>query len=406
MMTGGAVIAQPIAAQAIAIVGGDEVLTRSRPGLEAIGFRVGGFRINPSVVGTVGHDDNIYDVADATRKSAILSVQPKLSLQSDWPVHQLAVDAQALIERYPSVATENNNQYGATVSGRIDASRGVAIEGMAHADRAIEARGTAGDVVQRGEPIHFSSVGGSLQVRRTFDALLLQAGIGGDRFTYKDVRVGATTLDLGFRDRDDTRIEARVGYQVGPGVQALVQGSIRRERYDENASAILLDANERSLLGGVHFDITRLITGEVSVGYMRRKSRNDSFAPIRGLAYQGAVTWNPSTLITVKARARKSFEASPSLAASSVVTNSAGIDIDYEILRRLLASVRLVRVSERYAQIDRRDRRFNAGIGLNYALNRFAEVGARYNYRRQRGAGLFGRDYNGNDVRLTITVRG
>jgi hypothetical protein len=390
--------------QPLSIVG-NEVLSRVRPGLDPVGFGVGGFRLYPSVSGSVSYDDNIYNVDRDIRKSTIIAIQPKLSAQSDWARHQIVFDAQALLERYPEVRTENNNQYGATLSGRLDASRSLQLDGQAYAMRSIEARGTSGDLFTRGEPVRFGAIGGGVTARKELGRILLQGGVQADTYSYKDTWVGSGRLDQSYRDHHSASFQARLGYQLGAGLTAFVQGTRRQERYDQEAAAATLDSNENVLLGGVRFAITQLISGELGVGYLHRKYRSGAFGATKSFAYDGAVIWNPTTLIALTARARRFIEESPVLAASGIVTDTASVDIDYELLRNVLVNGRVARSQEDYRQMDRRDRRWEGQLAFRYLMNRFAELGLRYDYRRQRGVGLLGRDYRGNEIRLSLTVQ-
>ncbi|WP_294393661.1 outer membrane beta-barrel protein [uncultured Sphingomonas sp.] len=399
------VVAQPACPQVSSAVQGNAVLSRDRPGLGPVGIPIGGFRLYPALNGSVGYDDNIYNVRTDIRKSPIVAVQPKLAVRSKWSNHRLNLDAEALIERYPDLRTENNNQYGATLSGRLDATRAMQVEGEARAARAIEQRGTPGDLFTRGEPVRFDRVGGTLSARMLLGPVLLQAGGARDSYSYKDARVGPALLDQSYRNHDSTVFTGRLGYQLGPSVTVFAQGGLRRERYDQAEAARLLDANEMSVLGGVRFEITELMSGELGVGYLRRRYRSGAFGRTSAFAYDGALTWNPTTLLTVTARARKSIEESPFLSASGIVTDAASVEADYELLRNLLVNGRLSRVREDYRDLDRRDRRIEARVGLRYLLNRLVELGASYDRRRQRGSGIAGRDYGGNAIRLSVTVQ-
>lgn len=396
---------QPARGQSSSSVIGNEVLSRARPGVDPVGLRLGGFRLFPMMTGTVGYDDNIYNVDRDTRKSAVLSIGPSLQAQSDWNIHQLTLNAQALIERYRGLRTENNNQYSASLAGRLDITRAIGINGDAHARHAIEARGTAGDVLTRGEPIRYDAAGGTVTIQRDFGALLTQVGGTFDRFSYEDARVGSQTIDQSYRDRDSATLTGRLGYHLSPGLTAFVQGSRRWERYDTRLASASLDSNESTVVGGVRFAITRLVSGEVGVGYLRRRYPLRRAEVTSGLAYDFTVIWNPTTLVSISARARRSIEESPTLLASGIGTAQSSVDLDYEPVRRILIKARLARVREKYRGVDRRDRRTEARVGVRYLMNRFAEVGLFYERQRQRGGGAGGRSYRGNKVGLTVTVQ-
>lgn len=397
-------LGQPALAQSSSVVG-NETLSRPRPGLDAIGLPLGGFRLFPMIRGSVGYDDNIYNVDRDVRKSAIFSLQPSLELRSNWNAHRLQLGLQAVFERYASLRSENNNQYTGSLSGQLDVTRNFRIEGQSHARRAIETRGTAGDVLTRGEPVHFDDVGGTIVARRDSNGVVLQLSGGLNRTVYRDVRFGTLRVDQGYRDRRSTDVGAQLGYHLSPGVIAFVSGSRQWERYDRRASAIMLDSEGYRVLGGLRFGVTRLISGEVGGGYLHRKSRYGTFDAASGFAYDGALIWNPTTLATLTFRGHKSIEESPTLLASGIVTDRGSVELDYEPLRNILVNARVELSGENYRGIDRRDRRVGAGLGLRYLANRFAEIGLGYDHRRQRGRGIAGRDYTGNEIRFTLTVQ-
>jgi hypothetical protein len=395
---------QPSLAQTLPSLAENEVLSRVRPGLDPIGLRLGGLRVYPSLSGDVGYDDNVYNVDTDIEKSAIASLRPKVSIQSDWSRHKLALDAQALFERYPDLKTENNNQYSASLSGRMDITGTFQLDGELFGARSVERRGSAGDLFTRGEPIRFGLLGARLNAQNSFGPVFVSVGGSRQTFSYKDARIGADRLDQSYRDHDAAQIDARLGYQIGPGLMAFVQGSHRDEDYDRTAAQDL-SSKENAVIAGVRFGITKLISGEIGAGYLRRKYDSGSFGSVSSFTYDGALTWNVTTLVTLTLVGRRSIEESPTLSASGIVTDAIGLTADYELTRRLLINARVDRRSEKYRNMDRHDRRTELSAGFRYLLNRVAELGLRYDRRRQRGAGTLGRDYTGNEVRLSITVQ-
>ena len=253
--------------------------------------------------------------------------------------------------------------------------------------------------------MRYTQLGGAATVRKLFGPVLVQAGGRFDTYRYRDVRIGNARLDQTYRNHDSSSIEGRIGYRFGPGLLAFAQGTHRRERYDRRDTADLLNSNEITVLGGVRFAITRLVSGEAGIGYIRRRYLTRRFGPTRGLAYDGSIIWNPTTLLTVTARARKTIDESPTLLASGVLSDAVSAEFDYELFRNLLVNARGAWTSERYQDVDRHDRRIEARVGARYLLNRFAEVGLQYQYGRQRGAGALGRSYRGNELHLTFTVQ-
>ncbi|MDO6416169.1 outer membrane beta-barrel protein [Sphingomonas sp. BIUV-7] len=390
-------------AQPASSVAGNEILTRSRPGLDPIGIRLGGFTLYPTMQGVSGYDSNIYDVDRNIRRSSVFTLRPSLQLRSDWHRHQLKLNADAFFERYPNARAENNDQYNSALSGRLDLTGSLLIDGEAHANRSIERRGTAGDIVTRGEPIRFAQVGGGATIRRATGGLLAQIGGSIDHLSYQDARVGSQRIDQSYRDHEESGVTARLGYLVGPGIIVFVQGAHQREHYDRVTSAALLSSSQNTLLGGLQFAITRLISGEIGAGYLHRRFDNSPSAT--AFAYDGALTWNVTTLVTISARGRRTINESPTLSAAGILTDEVEGKVDYEPMRRLLLNAGLTRTRERYRGIDRRDRRTVANMGFRLLVNRFVELGLHYDRRKQSGAGLAGRSYRGSEARFTITVQ-
>src|SRR5690606_16649223 len=106
-----------------------------------------------------------------------------------------------------------------------------------------------------------------------------------DRSDYEDARL-ASGATLSQKDRNQTQygLRLRAAYELTPGVKPFVQGEIDTRRFDEK-----IDSNgyERSSLGltgrvGSTVEISRQLTGEVSVGYQDRNYEDTRLKNLRG----------------------------------------------------------------------------------------------------------------------------
>jgi hypothetical protein len=393
------------AASPVPDLGTNSVLVRQRPGLEATGFAIGGLRAFPALDAGLAYDDNIYNSDTLVTRSVIYFFKPRLALRSDWNVHSVSLDASAEFNRYTNVRTENSDQYRLHGTGRLDVTRNLQLTSDGRYVRATEPRGTAGDQVIGGDPVVYQTYGGTLGASLGFGRFRLSGDGGAEKTRYDDVRLGAARIPQGFRNRTSYGANGQLGYSIGPGLELYVRGQFDRQRYATRNRPLSLDSRGATLLAGVEFSITQLISGHVGIGHMRRNYQEPLYRTTSGFTYDGSVLWNPTTLLTLTIVARKAIGESPEIGASGIVADSATVKADYELLRNLIIDIRSGYAVERYRGLSRTDRRLSAGLGGRYLMNRFAEAGLRYDHVRQRGSGLDDRDYRANTVQFSVTLQ-
>ena len=381
------------------------MLSRARPGLDPQGFSVGAFSILPSVDATVAYDDNVYETQNDRISSAIVTVSPGISARSSWSRHALDIDASGTFQRFTSRPSENNNRYKLKADGRLDLSDWIELSASGHAISSIEARGTAGDIFSRGEPIRFHDDGGTFGLSTNLNRLRMTAQGEVDRVTYDDVRIDNQEVSQAYRNRVYSMGSVMLSYDVSPSLQPFVQVNVEHERYDDRAISTSLDSSGTVVLAGFNISLTKLLTGRVGVGYRWRKYRNPAYAPLNGLTYDVALVWNPRTLLSVTLEAQKAIDESPSIFTSGIVRNEGSIKLDYELLRNLIVSASADYTAESYSGFDRDDHRITSSIGIQYLMNRYLNVRLKYDLVHQDGWGEFGRQYRGNVIGLTMTVQ-
>lgn len=383
----------------------NEVLSRPRPGLDPTGLTLGGMRLFLSLDAGVAYDDNIYSRDTQIVESTVYMVRPQISARSNWNVHRLNFDASGDFERYSNAKTENSDQYRVHSDGQLDISRAVALTAEGVYDRVTEPRGTLGDAIRGGEPSMYRNYSGALGTSITLGRLQLRSSVQAGRTTYNDVRVGPLLISQRNRNRKYYEAQAEVSHAIGVSLSAYVQARFDRQRYELQAGSFSQDSNGTTLLGGVDFGITRLLSGRIGVGYLKRTYRSPTFSKSSGLTYDATVNWSPTTLLALTVKARKSIAESPEIDVSGIVSNGASITADYEVLRNLIVRAYGAYAHEKYRGIDRVDKRRSVGLSARYLLNRFAELGVAYDRVSQNGSGVTGRSYRSNVARISLKVQ-
>lgn len=383
----------------------DSVATRPRPGYEALGYRIAGMRAVPSASILAGYDTNLYNREVPKIDDALVSIRPKLTLRSEWSRHRLDVDADAAIQHYASRTIENNTQLGLNVSGQLDIRRDWVIRTQVIAARRIETRGSSGDLFIGQEPVQYGELTGTADMARTFGKLDTTVGVRASRFNYEDVRIDGVAVPLAFRNYRVVSGNARVAYAFAPALQGFVRASLNKANYPNRGGIDSRASSGYSVVGGVGFAVSRLLSGEVGLGYLQQDYKSAQFPDIGGLAYVGRLYWNPTTLVSVTATARRDIQRAPQVGVAGITEDLTRVHVDYELLRNLIIGSEVDYTRSDFNGIDRIDHRFAGTVQARYLANRWLSLTASANARRQRASGSLGRAYDGAGFLLGLTVQ-
>jgi len=381
------------------------VLERPRPGYEALGIRAGGFILYPKATFRVEYDDNVYAQPNAV-SDTIYSLAPELELRSDWPRHAAAVNLEANLRRYDKYSSEDADTWSIAGRGRIDVSRRTRVDLRAsHANR-VEPRTQGAYAVDPAEPIQFRTDTVAVVGRQEFGRARLVATAELSKFDYDDgFEPGGNVIDQDYRDRTETEVSAKLAYAVSPATAFFVEVGAQQMSYDETAP-VNRDSQGVTALAGVDWEITRLVTGEASVGYIHQSFDDSSYDDVSNPHYRLRLNWYPTQLITVGVTATQRVTDSPLVDSPAFVSRTVEVKADYELLRNLIISGQILGTDQDYRGIDRNDRRYGVGLSANYLLNRTVGVSLRYKYDTLESSGAErGRDFDDQSVSLALTLQ-
>jgi hypothetical protein len=90
------------------------------------GVRLGSFLLNPGAELGWESNDNIFYRENIRISDNIIHIGPWLTLKSDWSRHALNFRAYADIGRYNDFGSEDYDDWGTSLDGRVDVKRGSA----------------------------------------------------------------------------------------------------------------------------------------------------------------------------------------------------------------------------------------------------------------------------------------
>jgi len=117
-----------------------------------------------------------------------------------------------------------------------------------------------------------------------------------------------------------------------------------------------------------------LLTGEAAIGYTRRVYEDPRLEDISGLIGDASLIYTASALTTVKVIGRSTIGESTIPGVSGVLYRDIGLQVDHSFRRWLVGSLKLGFGVDDYVGNDRLDKRYSAGAGVTYKLNRELQV--------------------------------
>jgi len=337
-----------------------------------VGIRAGAFLIRPAIEITTGYDSNPARVSEP-RGSSLLILAPELRVDSDWERHALTANIRGSYTDYPAVPFADRPFADAKIAGRIDATRDLRIDLETRYLLSTENPGSPNLQAGLAKLPIYTDVGGSAGIDRRFNRLDVSLKGTIDRFDYQNsLLTDGTSASNKDRDYNQYGAQARAGYEITPGLKPFLEldADTRVHDFSVDRFGYARDSEALTPKVGTTFELTRKLTGEISVGYLVRAYKDPRLADLRGLLADASLVWTATALTTVKLTAVSAADESVVPGVSGLFRREAGIEIDHAFRRWLLGTLKLGWGLDDYVGLDREDKRYAVSLGLIYKLSR------------------------------------
>lgn len=365
------------------------VTQRPQPDYEALGFRLGSFRLYPSLQADAGYASNVL-AADTNEQSDLFyRLSPKIEAESDWGRHSLTGALRSSTTRYQDLSDEGSTTWGVGGAGRYDVTREATVTGGLDYSRQIEPRTSSNrpDLIAQPE---YSVLAGYVGASNTFNRLRASGRFDLRAYEFKDgVSSGGAVISQ--RDRDQTTYEAtgRLDYALSPATALFGSLSLNDRQFDTSIVATTPNRSSsgyRALLGA-NFEASNLVRGEVGIGYLRQEYDNTLYGEFSGATGSVKLEYFATPLLTVGVRADRSIGDSGIPGTAGFLSTLVEATADYEFRRNILLNARFGRDLEELDVIDRENERLFGGVRMTYLMNRRLGLTASYDYESRDSSG-------------------
>jgi hypothetical protein len=351
----------------------------------AVGDYAGSFLIKSAVELSGGHDSNPGRTAIA-RGSPFVVVAPEFLAVSDWERHAVVADLRGSFtgygNRFPppgdgtiSSAPTNLDRPDFTghIDGRLDVSHDTRLLGEVRLRVATDNPGSPNIQAGLAKYPVYTTLGSTVGVDQNFNRLQLSAGGTVDRTVYTDSRLtDGTSTSNDDRNFNQFGGVGRVSYDLLPGVKpfAEAEGDSRVHDVRLDRSDFRRDSSGGYVKAGSSFEFSRLLTGELSLGYAARDYVDPRLDRLQGLLTSASLTWTATPLTTAKFYSTTSIDETTVAGVSGVLTHIYTVEADHDFRRWLTAIGKFTWGSLDYQGDGRRDKIYAVSGDLIYKMTR------------------------------------
>ncbi|MDQ2082995.1 outer membrane beta-barrel protein [Xanthobacteraceae bacterium Astr-EGSB] len=361
---------------------------RRRPVPEAdpyapLGIRAGGLTLWPALELSGGYDSN-PERSETRKGSSVFVVAPELKLRSDWSRHAVSADLKGSYTTYgetfeSSPRSLDRPSLDGKAVGRLDVSKDDRIEMEGRLVVGTDNPGSPNVNIQTDLdrlPV-FTQFGASLGYAHTFNRFELSAKGGADRRVFGNSKlIDGTTADNDDRQYNQFSGTLRGSYELLPGVKPFAEVMVDTRVHDQEKGRydLMRDSDGVTVRAGTTFELSRKLTGELSVGYLTRTYKDPSLPGIDAPVFDSSLLWSATPLTTVTLTARSTVDEVIVPGGSGVLKRDVAVQADHAFRRWLTGTLRVGYGQDDYVGLSREDERYFASLGLLYKLNRYAHL--------------------------------
>ncbi|MFE1602567.1 outer membrane beta-barrel protein [Methylobacterium sp. ID0610] len=370
-----------------------------------LGLKFGSLVLFPALQQSIGYDTN-PDRALRGKASLALRTDGELGFLSEGPAHSLTGTLRGGYSDFPDNRTANRPDGDGAFQLRVDASRDTHLEVTGRYAVTTQRAGSPDLNAQLRERPIAAAYGGTVGVVQDFNRL--QVALRGvvARETYADAQLAAGgTLPQGDRNATTYGVRLRTGYEIRPGFTPFVDALVDTRIHDlaVDFSGYRRDSDGLTLRAGSTFEISRLLTGEVSGGYLWRRYDDSRLRDVTGPVFDGAIAWAATPLTTVRLIASTGVIETVVPNASGVLTQSVGAEIAHDLRRNLRVTLLGSIYTNDYQGVSIHETGYLAGLRVDYRINRW--LGVRMSYAHENlNSTAAGSSYASDTVLLGVRV--
>ncbi len=219
----------------------------------------------------------------------------------------------------------------------------------------------------------YATFGSTVGVDQKFNRLDIAGGATFDRTVYQNSTLTdgtiASNADRAFNQYGGV---GRVSYELTPAVKSFVEveGDSRfHDQYLDN-NGYARNSSGGYAKAGTSFEFSRLLTGEISVGYMARDYVDPRLDRLAGMLTASSLTWTATPLTTAKYYSTTSIDEVIVPGVSGVLTHTYTFEVDHDFRRWLTAIGKFTYGTYDYQGDGRFDRTYSLEGDLIYKLTR------------------------------------
>ncbi len=349
-----------------------------------VGDVVGGFLVKGAVELWGGYDTNPGRFTQP-RGAALYKIAPELVIASQWSRHSVVADLRGSFTGYGSTFPSLDGSvspvpvnvdlpaFTGKIDGRIDVSSDTHL--LQELRMRVGTDNPGSPNIQAGlaqYPLYLTT-GGSLGIDQSFNRLQVTVNANADNTTYQNSKLtdGTSTTN---EDRNYNQFGgvARVSYDLMPGLKpfAEVEGDTRIHETSVDRNGYQRDSNGGYAKAGTTFEFSRLLTGEIAVGYALRNYADPRLNQLTGLLTSASLVWTASPLTTVKFTTDTSVDETTLPGTSGVLTRTYTAEVDHDFRRWLTGIGRFTYGTMDYQGDVRRDQIYSISGDIIWKLNR------------------------------------
>ncbi len=352
----------------------------------AVGDYAGSFLIKSAVELSGGYDTNPGRLSIESKGLPFWVVAPEFLAISDWERHALVADLRgsytgyggklpAIIDGAASPAPTNIDRpnFNGHVDGRLDVTENTHLLAEARLLLATDNPGSPNILAGLARYPVYTTFGGTFGVDQKFNRLEIWAGATVDRTVYQE----STLTDGTTSTNDDRNFNqyggvGRASYELTPGVKPFVEveGDARVHDLPLDRNGYARDSTGGYAKGGTSFEFSRLLTGEISVGWASRDYVDPRLGRLDGLLTAGSLVWTATPLTTARFVTSTSIDETTVPGVSGVLTHLYTVEVDHDFRRWLTAIGKFTYGTLDYQGDGRFDKIYSIEGDLIYKMTR------------------------------------